>query len=277
VAKAAAATAAAAASVAATKAVAAKTETPKPEAKPEPKEQASTTLKEEKAEPQAEKVAPTPAAAPVKVTQATDEVKGSVLKVLKEHDELSSFAEMVSDAGLEDAFAKAGADLTVFAPTNKAIKAIPSEIREKIDEDKKNLVHFVKYHCVAGAIPSGTMIKRQASVATVAGDSVGFKGNGDSIAVGNGHIVQADLKSANGVVHIVNAALIPLTYQEKKPSEERDRLPMRRGDDEKPEARKKVNAPAIVKPEEPKAPVAPKGPLDKKPEEKGLMNKLFGF
>lgn len=265
------------AAVATKAAVMAKTETPKDQTKPEPETKEPTAaLKEEKVQAQPEQAAPSAPDA-VKLTQDTNGVKASVLKVLKDHEELSTFAEFVSDAGLESEFAKAGADLTVFAPTNKAMKSIPSAVREKIDDDKKNLVHFVKYHCVAGAIPSGTMIRRQASVATMVGESIGFKGNGESIAIENGHIVRADLKGTNGVVHVIDTPMVPASYMQKEAPAERQPMSMRRMGDERLEAKEKVTAPQVVKPEGPKAPEAPKSPTEKQPEQKGLLKKLFGF
>jgi len=99
---------------------------------------------------------------------------------------------------------------TVFAPTNEAFAALPASVLANLlkPENKAQLVDILTYHVASGAvhakdITDGEMIK------TVEGKSVTARVSGDNIFINSAKVVTADVDASNGVVHIIDAVLMP--------------------------------------------------------------------
>lgn len=111
---------------------------------------------------------------------------------------------------------------TVFAPTNKAFDALPKGTLEGLlkPEAKKDLAGILTYHVVAGELDAAAVIATikkaggKAEVKTVNGGSLTATLKGKSVilvdAKGNkSKVVATDLKGSNGIVHVVDAVLLP--------------------------------------------------------------------
>lgn len=111
---------------------------------------------------------------------------------------------------------------TVFAPTNAAFEKLPMGTVETLlkPENKKMLQTILTYHVVAGKKNSGDIAKAikmgngKAMLKTVSGGTLTawMKGNELYITDENGGMSQvtiADINQSNGVIHVVNAVLLP--------------------------------------------------------------------
>ncbi len=67
-----------------------------------------------------------------------------LFKTMKNDKELSSFVDMVDNSGLDKILEQKDKVMTVFAPTNSALKKLPSDVSKKIDSDKAALKKFVE-------------------------------------------------------------------------------------------------------------------------------------
>ena len=127
----------------------------------------------------------------------------------------------VKAAGLVDTLNSKG-PFTVFAPTNEAFAKLPAGTVETLvkPENKATLTKILTYHVVPGRITSGqiaSMARRHhgtATLKTVEGDELKFRMAGNRWQVidekgGHANITIANVMQSNGVIHVVDAVLMP--------------------------------------------------------------------
>ncbi|MGY6707997.1 MAG: fasciclin domain-containing protein [Rhizobiaceae bacterium] len=114
----------------------------------------------------------------------------------------------VEAAGLVDTL-KGEGPFTVFAPTDEAFAALPEGTVETLlePENRDQLVSILTYHVVPGAVMSGDL-EDGMMAATVEGSEVTFS-LADGAMVDGANIVQADIEASNGVIHVIDAVIMP--------------------------------------------------------------------
>jgi len=112
-------------------------------------------------------------------------------------------------AGLVDAL-KGEGPLTVFAPTDEAFAALPEGTVENLlkPENKDALAGILLYHVVSGKITSGD-IGSSASPATLQGATIDVKSSYGKVTVNGANVVAADVAASNGVIHVIDAVILP--------------------------------------------------------------------
>jgi uncharacterized surface protein with fasciclin (FAS1) repeats len=112
-------------------------------------------------------------------------------------------------AGLVDAL-KGEGPLTVFAPTDEAFAALPAGTVENLlkPENKDALAGILLYHVVSGKIMSGD-IGSSASPATLQGATIDVKSSYGKVTVNGANVVSADVAASNGVIHVIDAVILP--------------------------------------------------------------------
>lgn len=123
--------------------------------------------------------------------------------VLTSDDNFSTLVSIVPDNLLSDL---QNVELTVFAPTNAAFEAIPSDVFNSLTDDQIELI--LRYHLVAGTTLSGS-IPSQTDVESVQGELLLLQSNGGVFVNGDAEVVAADLTADNGVVHGIDQVLLP--------------------------------------------------------------------
>lgn len=111
---------------------------------------------------------------------------------------------------------------TVFAPTNAAFDKLPAGTVESLlkPESKSKLSGILTYHVVAGNLDAAAVVaaikngKGKAVVPTVNGASLTVTMDGKNVVItdakgGKSTVVATDLKGSNGVVHVIDAVLLP--------------------------------------------------------------------
>ncbi|MEM9389553.1 MAG: fasciclin domain-containing protein [Bacteroidota bacterium] len=98
---------------------------------------------------------------------------------------------------------------TVFAPTNEAFAALPEGTLDNLllPENKDQLVAILTYHVVAGKVMS-TDLTDGMTAATVNGAEVTIT-TVDGAKVNGAGVASADIEASNGVVHVIDAVLLP--------------------------------------------------------------------
>ena len=127
----------------------------------------------------------------------------------------------VKAAGLVDTLNGKG-PFTVFAPTNDAFAQLPAGAVDMLlkPENKAMLAKVLTYHVVAGNWDSkglAKLIKKgngQARLRTVSGGTLTASMDGNNIVLrdekgGTATVTIADVYQSNGVIHVVNAVLMP--------------------------------------------------------------------
>ncbi len=97
---------------------------------------------------------------------------------------------------------------TVFAPTDKAFQAIPAVTLNAIIANKALLQSILTYHVVSGAASKSDLMDGQ-FVKTLNGKSVNVKFEKGNVFIENAKVIITDLKAANGIVHVIDAVMLP--------------------------------------------------------------------
>jgi len=115
----------------------------------------------------------------------------------------------VQAAGLVDTL-KGDGPFTVFAPTDAAFAALPEGTVENLlkPENKDQLVAVLTYHVIPGKVMSSDIAGKEMMVATVNGAEVDVNAT-DGVMVNQANVVTADVGASNGVIHVIDAVLLP--------------------------------------------------------------------
>jgi uncharacterized surface protein with fasciclin (FAS1) repeats len=115
----------------------------------------------------------------------------------------------VKAAGLVDALQAKG-PFTVFAPTDEAFAKLPKGTVESLldPKNKSKLVSILTYHVVPAKLAASD-VARTTGAATLQGQRLAFKVDGDRVAVDGASVVMADVKASNGVIHVIDQVILP--------------------------------------------------------------------
>ena len=127
----------------------------------------------------------------------------------------------VKAAGLVDTLQSAG-PFTVFAPVNSAFDALPAGTVDTLlkPENKGMLTKILTYHVISGNFSSKDIAKAikngkgKAEFTTVAGGKLWAMMDGATLVLtdekgGRSRVTIADVRQSNGVIHVVDAVLLP--------------------------------------------------------------------
>jgi uncharacterized surface protein with fasciclin (FAS1) repeats len=122
----------------------------------------------------------------------------------------TTFAAGIKAAGLTDALSAKG-PFTVFAPTDEAFAKLPAGAWNGLLKDSAKLKAVLNYHVVSGhfiarEVKAGEVMTLQGSTLTAA---LAF---GD-LSVNGARITQRDLVATNGVIHAIDAVILPKHWQ----------------------------------------------------------------
>ncbi|MEL6586444.1 MAG: fasciclin domain-containing protein [Pseudomonadota bacterium] len=123
--------------------------------------------------------------------------------------DFTTLVAAVQAAGLVDTL-KGPGPFTVFAPTDAAFAALPAGTVENLlkPANKDQLVSILTYHVVPGNFPASSLAGTRGSVPTVQGSNLHVDGR-NGVRVENANVVTADVFASNGVIHVIDAVLLP--------------------------------------------------------------------
>ncbi|MBK8100817.1 MAG: fasciclin domain-containing protein [Planctomycetes bacterium] len=112
-------------------------------------------------------------------------------------------------AGLADTLANGG-PFTVFAPTDAAFAKLgDATITELLQPaNKERLASILKHHVVAGRVMAAQAVKLT-SAKTIGGTELKLAVQGKTLTIGGANVTQADVIAGNGVIHVIDAVLLP--------------------------------------------------------------------
>jgi uncharacterized surface protein with fasciclin (FAS1) repeats len=114
----------------------------------------------------------------------------------------------VEAAGLTATLRSPG-PFTVLAPTDAAFAALPAGTLEAVLADEALLTAILTYHVIAGEYTS-VQVRTLSSAETVSGESVEIAiGAGGELRIDGVRVVQSDIRATNGIIHVLEAVLIP--------------------------------------------------------------------
>jgi uncharacterized surface protein with fasciclin (FAS1) repeats len=141
---------------------------------------------------------------------------GTIVDIAVGNPDFSTLVEAVTAAGLVDVLADPEAEWTVFAPTNAAFAALPEGVLEMVLADQELLTRILTYHVVEGTVTSdqvSTMMAPTMEMGSVGGDLLGgqldVQLTDGKVTVNGANVVMADILASNGVIHVIDAVLLP--------------------------------------------------------------------
>jgi uncharacterized surface protein with fasciclin (FAS1) repeats len=123
-----------------------------------------------------------------------------------------TLARALTAAGLVETLKGAG-PFTVFAPTDEAFAKLPAGTLDELlkPENKEKLKEILLIHVVPGSVMAADVVKlteaktaggKTVSISTADGVKVGT-------AKGTSKVTKTDIKAKNGVIHVIDAVILP--------------------------------------------------------------------
>lgn len=151
-------------------------------------------------------LAQAPPAAPVAAKPVA--VQGDLMDTLKLDGRFTTFVKAVEATNLS-AVVKTTKTLTVFAPTDAAFAAMPAGDLTRLMADKTALQKLVLHHVINAPVEAAKIKGTKGQWPAGAGDRILLDGSDDTALKADGAtIVQADIRTATGLLHVVDRVLI---------------------------------------------------------------------
>lgn len=116
-------------------------------------------------------------------------------------DDLATLNTLLNTAALTDILNDGAAEYTIFAPKNAAF--------DDVSVDDAQLATTLQYHVIEGVYTAEDLANTDL-LETLIGAPLRFALDGDALIINSSvNVVQADIGAANGVIHIIDAVLIP--------------------------------------------------------------------
>jgi uncharacterized surface protein with fasciclin (FAS1) repeats len=114
----------------------------------------------------------------------------------------------VKAAGLVETL-KGPGPFTVFAPTDEAFAKLPAGTLDNLlkPENRAQLQSILKYHVVSGLVMAKDV--HPGAVPTVQGESITISKVHGKVMVDKAHVIKTDVVASNGVIHVIDAVLMP--------------------------------------------------------------------
>ena len=137
---------------------------------------------------------------------ATMQAPVSVAETIAANPQLSTLNGLIVKAGLVDTLKGAG-PFTVFAPNNDAFTKVPAKTMAALGADPALLKSVLSYHVVPGKTMAADV--KNVNAKTVQGANLALSKAGSFVTVEDAVVQMADITASNGVVHVIDAVLIP--------------------------------------------------------------------
>jgi len=133
----------------------------------------------------------------------------TVVDIIVESKDHKTLEAAVVAAELADDLSGDG-PFTVFAPTDAAFAALPEGTVEALLEDPKgDLAQILLNHAV-GAKALSTDLSDGQMIVTLNGSSVTVEFSDGKVYIDKAMVTVADIMADNGVVHVLNAVILPI-------------------------------------------------------------------
>ena len=137
----------------------------------------------------------------------------TIVEIAAGNPDFSTLVTAVKAAGLADTLSGPG-PFTVFAPTNEAFAKLPAGTVDTLlkPANKQQLAAILAYHVVPAAVMAKDM--KPGTVETVNGATFTVAAEDGSVILTDGQgneakVIATDVAASNGVIHVIDAVLLP--------------------------------------------------------------------
>ncbi len=103
---------------------------------------------------------------------------------------------------------KSPGSFTLFAPTDEAFANLPEGTLDLLLQDIPKLRKIVAYHIASGDVRSDDLVQIN-EAETLEGSIVAIESADGKFKVNNANVLKTDILADNGVIHIIDAVLMP--------------------------------------------------------------------
>jgi uncharacterized surface protein with fasciclin (FAS1) repeats len=153
--------------------------------------------------------AATTAAAPSSMPPASAAaMTKDIVQTATEAGSFTTLLTAVKAAGLVETLQGEG-PFTVFAPTDAAFAALPAGTLDGLLKDPAALKKILLYHVVSGSVASDKVVGLT-SATSVEGSPVAIAVKDGTVYLNDSaKVVTADVMASNGVIHVIDAVILP--------------------------------------------------------------------
>lgn len=140
---------------------------------------------------------------------AKDHEKKDIVDTAVAAGSFNTLAAALTAAGLVETL-KGEGPFTVFAPTDEAFAKLPAGALDDLlkPENKEKLTAILTYHVVSGKVMAADVVT-MTEAPTVNGANLMIKAEDGKVMVDTAHVTNTDIEASNGVIHVVDAVLMP--------------------------------------------------------------------
>lgn len=137
--------------------------------------------------------------------------QNTITDVAAANENFSTLVDALKATGLDVALADESKTFTVFAPTNAAFELLGSDaVNNLINNNTDELSHILTYHVYVGEVNANTAISLAGTkVEMFNGDEVGLSLEGNNLLINTATVIQTDIHTSNGIIHVIDAVLLP--------------------------------------------------------------------
>jgi len=99
----------------------------------------------------------------------------------------------------------------MFAPTDEAFKKLPTGAWDALLKDTAKLKAVLSYHVITGHVLAQDL--KSGDVMTVQGTPLAAVVSSSEVQVNGAHVRQRDITASNGVIHVIDAVIMPKNWQ----------------------------------------------------------------
>jgi uncharacterized surface protein with fasciclin (FAS1) repeats/nucleoid-associated protein YgaU len=142
-------------------------------------------------------------------SSSTGTAADTIYTTLVDNGNFTTLVKGLEQAGLDSDLNGAG-QYTLFAPTDAAFVALRN--RFSLTEAQllglPELTDTMRYHVLSSGVLSSDITDGMTAT-SLQGKDVRFEVDGDTVKINGANIIAADVETANGVIHVIDAVIIP--------------------------------------------------------------------
>lgn len=143
--------------------------------------------------------------------------EADLITVAREAGMFNTLLAALDAAGLTDTVS-ALEGVTLFAPTDQAFDQLPEGTVSSLLEpgNKEQLVRILTYHVIESEVPfsAATTLKRATALN---GEDLAIEVKKGALFLNEARVIENDIDTANGVLHVIDAVLLPPDPSERSP------------------------------------------------------------
>jgi uncharacterized surface protein with fasciclin (FAS1) repeats len=134
-------------------------------------------------------------------------VSKTIVDIAVEDGRFGTLVTALQAAGLVETLSGDG-PFTVFAPTDDAFAALPDGVVAGLLEDIPALTDVLTYHVISGSVLAEQVVGLT-SATTLQGEDVTIAVNDGSVMIDGAKVIITDIIGSNGVIHVIDAVILP--------------------------------------------------------------------